>query len=45
MHVSYQMQNGRPELPGPPVNWHNQRRRNVLKSDTAHIVFLVDTAS
>jgi len=23
MHVSYQMQNGRPELPGPPINWHN----------------------
>jgi len=23
----------------------DQRRRNVLKSDTAHIVFLVDTAS
>jgi len=25
--------------------WGYQRRRNVLKSDTAHIVFLVDTAS
>jgi len=25
--------------------WGYQRRRNVLKSDTAHILFLVDTAS